>query len=215
VNDLERDLAGVARAHVAVLETLRTLRDHQVGQPSRLPDWTVGHVATHLARNAEGQLRMVRGAMNGEVAAMYPGGRAQRTADIEAGAARSAGELLDDVSRTAAALEQAWAEMTPEAWAGEGAMVAGPIAAADIPFLRWREVVVHHADLGLDYSWADWDDEYVRLDLGRMGMLWASRKPMGMTELPREALAVEPRRRLAWLLGRAQIEGLAPAGIMG
>ena len=86
---------------------------------------------------------------------------------------------------------------------------------AELPFIRWREVTVHHADLGLDYSWADWDEEFVRLDLARMTMLWASRKPMGLTDLPRAAIAVAPSNRLAWLLGRAEIDGLAPAGIMG
>jgi hypothetical protein len=35
----------------------------------------------------------------------------------------------------------------------------------DLLFVRWREVCVHHADLGLGYTWADWDDEYVRLEL--------------------------------------------------
>jgi hypothetical protein len=44
-------------------------------------------------------------------------------------------------------------------------------------------------------------------------MLWASRKPMGMTDLPPRALSVPPHQRVAWLLGRAEIEGLAPAGI--
>ena len=89
--------------------------DDQARQPSLLPDWTVGHVATHIARNAEGHLRMLRAALDGDVAAMYPGGRAQRSADIEAGAGRAAAELLADVMQTAAELERTWAEMTPEA----------------------------------------------------------------------------------------------------
>jgi hypothetical protein len=46
-------------------------------------------------------------------------------------------------------------------------------------------------------------------------MLWASRKPMGLTDLPPEAMAVPPRHRLAWMLGRVEIDGLGPAGIMG
>jgi len=215
VNDLHRDLAGATRAHAQVLATLRELSDDQARHPSQLPGWTVGHVATHIARNADGQMRMLRGAIDGEMAAMYPGGLAQRTADIEAGAPRSAAELLADVTQTAAQLERTWAEMTPAAWNGSGQTVSGPVATADMPFIRWREVTVHHADLGLGYSWSHWDAEYVRLDLGRMTMLWASRKPMGMTELPQEALAAEPRHRLAWLLGRAEIEGLPPAGIIG
>ena len=46
-----------------------------------------------------------------------------------------------------------------------------------------------------------------------MEQLWAARRPMGMTKLPSEAMAVTPAHRLAWLLGRADIPGLEPAGI--
>ena len=86
---------------------------------------------------------------------------------------------------------------------------------SDLPFIRWREVAVHHADMGIGYSWADWDAEYVRLELGRLTMVWASRKPMGLTALPPDAIGVGPHHRVAWLLGRAEIDGLSPAGIMG
>ncbi|MGZ4763290.1 MAG: hypothetical protein ACXV7I_12705, partial [Ilumatobacteraceae bacterium] len=75
------------------------------------------------------------------------------------------------------------------------------------------EVAVHHADLGLGFTWADWDEEYVRLELVRLSMLWASRKPMGMTDLPPQARLASPYQRVAWLLGRTEIDGLAPAGI--
>ena len=85
---------------------------------------------------------------------------------------------------------------------------------ADLVFIRWREVTVHHADLGLGYSWSDWDTEYVRLELARLNMLWASRKPMGMTDLPPQAMAVTPHQRVAWLLGRAEIKGLGAAEII-
>ena len=76
-----------------------------------------------------------------------------------------------------------------------------------------RETTVHHADLGLDFAWSDWDPEYVRAELARLTPLWASRKPMGLTELPPEALRAGDHHRVAWLLGRAEIEGLGAAGI--
>jgi maleylpyruvate isomerase len=215
VNELEREIAGATRAQAAALVTVRALTDEQVRQPSRLPGWTAGHVATHIARNAEGHVRMLEAAQRGEVAAMYPGGREQRTADIEAGAVRSAREIADDVAATSAALEAAWGRMSESAWAGSGETVAGPVPMRDQPFIRWREVTVHHADLGADFSWKDWDAEYVRLELNRLTMLWASRKPMGMTRLPGAVLAAPAHQRVAWLLGRVEIEGLPPAGIMG
>ncbi|MEP7113684.1 MAG: maleylpyruvate isomerase N-terminal domain-containing protein [Ilumatobacteraceae bacterium] len=215
MNDLDRDRVGATKAHRAVISTLRDLTDDQVVRPSLLPGWSVGHVATHIARNAEGHLRMCVAAMRGEIAEMYPGGLEQRTGDIEAGARRPAADLTADVTGTAAQLEAVWAAMPISAWAGRGITVAGEVAIAELLFIRWREVAVHHADLGLDFSWRDWEADYVRLDLARLTMLWASRKPMGMTELPPEATAASDHHRVAWLLGRAEIDGLAPARIMG
>jgi maleylpyruvate isomerase len=215
MNDVDRDRAGAVRAHSAVVATLHSLTDPQGAQPSLLPGWTVGHVATHIARNAEGHLAMLDAALRGDVGEMYPGGREQRTADIEAGAGRPAADLISDVANTAGQLDTIWRAMPAAAWAAKGITIAGQETMADLVFIRWRETEVHHADLGLGFSWSDWDAEYVRLDLVRLGMLWASRKPMGMTALPSEAMSVGERHRLAWLLGRAEIDGLAPAGIMG
>ena len=214
MNALDRDLAGAARSHRAVIATLQDLDDDQVRQPSVLPGWTVGHVATHIARNADGHIRMLEAAARGEVGVMYPGGRQQRTNDIEVGSRRSAAELAADVSATAAAIEASWAAMSSDAWSGRGETIGGEVIVSNLPFIRWREVTVHHSDLGIGFTWADWDAEYVRMELARSTMLWASRKPMGMTVLPPQALAVAPHHRVAWLLGRAQIEGLAPAGII-
>src|SRR4249920_842119 len=71
MNDVDRDRAGAARAHSSVAATLQSSTDLQIGRPSLLPGWTVGHVATHIARNAEGHLRMFDAAMRGEIAEMY------------------------------------------------------------------------------------------------------------------------------------------------
>ena len=98
---------------------------------------------------------------------------------------------------------------------GAASSPAGEVTMSDLPFIRWREVAVHHADLGHRVLVADWDADYVRLELHRLTMLWASRKPMGLTALPAQALAVPPHHRVAWLLGRAVIEGLDPAGLIG
>jgi len=43
---------------------------------------------------------------------------------------------------------------------------------------------------------------------------WAARRAMGMTSLPPDALRVPDAQRLAWLLGRVDIDGLDPADAM-
>ena len=72
---------------------------------------------------------------------------------------------------------------------------------------------MHRSDLGLGYEFADMPNEYVRQDLRLMGMLWKARKPMGMTPLPDQALALAPAIRLGWMMGRIEIDGLAPANL--
>ena len=49
--DLERDLAGARSAHARLLVTIASLTDSQARQPSLLPDWSVGHVLTHIAQD--------------------------------------------------------------------------------------------------------------------------------------------------------------------
>lgn len=213
MNEWERDVQGAVAAHARLSADLATLTDAHAAQPSLLPGWSVAHVLTHIARNADGLSLMVEAANRGEVGSQYPGGLPQRAADIEAGAGRGAAELVADVATANARLEAAWAATTDGSRRAEGLTVAGPLPIHELPSRRWRETVVHHADLGLAYSWHDWPDEYVRLELQRMTMLWASRKPMGLTNLPAAAATLPDHDRLAWLLGRTTVAGLEPAGI--
>lgn len=213
-SDIERDIAGATAAHARLLAAIEGITDDQARAESSLPGWTVGHVLTHLARNADSHVRLIDGAAAGEVWEQYVGGVDGRVAEIEAGADRPAAELVADVRSSNAALEARWADASEPAWAGEGlGAIAGPIAIADLPFRRWREVEVHHVDLGLGYVPADWPGDYVRLELARQTRTWASRRPMGLTDLPAAALALVPHDRLAWLLGRLDVADLAPAGI--
>lgn len=181
--------------------------------PSRLPGWTVGHVLTHVARNAESMTRVLRASSSGKVVERYEGGEAGRAAGIEAGWRRPAPEQVDDVRRTIGELEQTWSGDVR--WDGLSRETGGrEIPVRQLPFLRRREVEVHRVDLGLGYEPADWPAEYLRLDLRAMEMRWNARRPMGMTGLPQAALDAPPHERLAWLLGRTDLPGLPPAGVM-
>ncbi len=212
---LDRDVAGAAAAHQGLLAML----DEQLSAdaldgatPSRLPGWTIGHVLTHLARNADSMRRVLVAAERGEVIDRYEGGQARRDAEIEAGAPRPAVELVADVRNTIWTLEQTWSTHTQ--WDGRSREAQGrELPVRELPFMRWREVEVHRADLGLGYEPSDWPAEYVRRDLRLMEMRWNARRPMGMTGLPQAALDAPPHVRLAWLLGRTSIGNLEPAGV--
>ena len=181
--------------------------------PSLLPDWTVGHVLTHLARNADGLARMVEAGARGEVGEMYPGGVTSREADIEAGAGRSAAELVDDVRTASERLDALLRGADDDLWARTGQTIARVISLGEVPDFRRREVAIHHIDLGLGQTFADLPSDFVRAEVSRLAGMWASRKPMGLTDLPPAALALSPADRLAWLTGRLDVAGHEPAGV--
>jgi maleylpyruvate isomerase len=211
--ELRRDLEGAADAHRRLLARIDTVDDDTLRRPSLLPGWTIGHVLAHLARNADSHVRMLDAGERGEVADQYDGGAAGREAEIERDATTPAAVLVADLRAATEALERCWAATTARGWAGEGRTLVGVVPLADLPFRRWREAEVHHVDLGLGATPEGWPAAYVRLELHRMEMLWAARRPMGLTTLPPAALAAAPAHRLAWLLGRASIDGLEPAGV--
>jgi hypothetical protein len=77
--------------------------------------------------------------------------------------------------------------------------------------MRWCETEVHHADLGVGYTWQQWDPLFVRYDLDRRVMAWKARKPMGLTTLPEVVQRLSPNQRLAWFYNRITVDGVPPA----
>lgn len=201
---VERDVASCAASHAALVAHLSGITTVDSQMPSRLPGWSIGHVLTHIARNADSHLDLLAGRPQ------YPSVES-RNADIELGATREWAALVADVETSAVAVDMAFSSQTD--WTGTARTMGGERSTVTLPLLRQREVEVHRVDLGLGYSFADMPVEYVRGDLRLMEIMWSARKPMGMTTLPDEALALDPPTRLAWLMGRAEIDGLAAAGL--
>jgi maleylpyruvate isomerase len=173
------------------------LDEDQARLPSLLPGWTVGHVLTHLARNADSVVRRLEGAARGEVVAQYPGGYEGRAAEIEAGAGRPVAVLVDDVSSSSTAVDEGFERFPSDAWDREAVSVSGfeqPVSV--LPFSRWREVEVHLVDLGFGYTPADWPEELV-----------AQWLPQLLSRLPERT---DPRSLMAWTLGRGAAPTLLP-----
>lgn len=210
---LATDLEGSDLAHRRLLGDVDGLTDVQARQPSLLEGWSVGHVLNHLRRNADGFATMARAAADDEVGDQYASQRA-REAGIEDGADAPADQLVERLRHSIEALAEAFDALTPEQWAtGRGRTLRGEILINELPWRRWREVEVHHADLALGYSVDDWPDSFVRRELPGFVSIWQSRRPMGLTDLPPEVLALTPQRRLAWMFGRLQVDGIAPADV--
>ncbi len=196
-DELAEVVAGCRESHRRLLHAVGGLDDDAVRAPSRLEGWSVGHVLTHLARNADSHTRMLGAALAGEAVEQYTGGHRERAAAIEAGAGRGAPALVEDLARSTADLETAWAAMTPAAWDGHGLARGNPWPCRSMPHARWREVEIHFVDMGIGHEVADWPEAYVRRELPRLLATLPGRLPDGG----------ERRRLLAWLVGRAPDPG--------
>jgi maleylpyruvate isomerase len=187
-------VAGCVAAQAALDAALVGLDDAAARRASLLPGWSVGHVLTHIARNADSVVWRLEGAARGEVRDQYPGGVEQRAADIEDGAGRSAAALVEDVHRTSAAVRGAVTGLPEAAWDAPSRTSRGVVESSrDALLSRWREVVVHHGDLGLGP---------VPLPPDLVGA-WLPR------ELERLAERTDPARLLAWIVGRGDPPDLA------
>ncbi len=178
---------GCLEAHAALIADLSGLTDAAARRPSRLPGWSVGHVLTHLARNADSVVRRLDGVIRGEVLDQYVGGLAGRSADIEAGANRTAADLVADVTETAAAVDAAITTLPGDAWDGLSRTSRGVIEdARHVVLSCWREVVVHHGDLGL----------------GQVALPPVLVRDWLPVELDRLVGRCDPAELLSWIIGR-------------
>ena len=181
--------------------TVRAFGDADVRAPSLLPGWTVGHLLTHLARNADSHTRRTVASVEGILVDQYPGGAAERAADIDAGAVRPATEILEDVALSSARMLEAWSGAPDHAWAGVTRDLSGvERTLAELPGRRWLEVEVHLVDLGTGPIPQDWSDDFVTSRLTELRAGAGARLPEGAT-LP-TAGTLDERDELAWLYGR-------------
>jgi maleylpyruvate isomerase len=190
-------IAGCVASHAALLADIDGLTDDEARGPCALPGWSVGHLLTHLARNADSVVRRLEGAARGEVLDQYQGGLTGRATDIETGAHRPAAELVTDVASSAAAVERVMAGLPPSAWDGRSLTALGvEEASRDAVFSRWREVAVHRGDLGLRPGPVPLPPHLVEAWLPQ--------------ELARLSTRTDPAALLTWILGRGPAPELAP-----
>ncbi len=190
-------IAGCVASHAALLADIDGLSDHEARGACALPGWSVGHLFTHLARNADSVVRRLEGAARGEVLDQYAGGLTGRADDIEAGAQRPAVELVADVASSAAAVERVMAGLSLSAWDGRSRTARGvEESSRDAVFSRWREVAVHRGDLGLHPGPVPLPPELVEAWLPQ--------------ELARSSTRTDPAALLTWILGRGPAPELAP-----
>jgi maleylpyruvate isomerase len=143
--------AGTALCHRAIAG----LSEVAYRAPSNLPGWSRKHVVAHLAANAEAIGRLVDWACTGRENRMYSSPE-QRAADIEDGAKLPGPELTAWFSRASRELADAMQALPDDAWRAEVVTAQGrTVPAAETPWMRSREVMVHAVDLGTGLGFAD------------------------------------------------------------
>jgi maleylpyruvate isomerase len=192
--DIDTDVAIALcqSSHQRVLVTARGVDDATARRPSRLPGWTIGHVLTHLARNADGHARRLEGALQGKDLARYLGGAEQRNREIEEGASRTSQELMRDLKESSQRLEAVWERSVQAGWPNAEMLGGDGFQTTGSPLRRLREVEMHHVDLGLGYEVIDWPDAYVEWEL-----------PSTLIRVPDRLVGEKDAHRLlGWLTGR-------------
>lgn len=172
------------------------LSEQDIASPSLLPGWSVGHVLTHLARNADGHARRLSGALEGVDVPKYAGGEEQRRQEIEAGATRPAAEILADLNASMIHLDEVFSLCSAAGWPNGQLLGGGQYGASACPAHRLREVEIHHVDLGLGYTASDWPEDYVAWDLSEL-----------LATVPQRLGSLADRRSfMAWLAGRGPLD---------
>jgi maleylpyruvate isomerase len=182
----------MVRATQQLLGGTMSVTDEAWAGPSRLPGWTRAHVATHLARQADGLARLVEGAASGVPQAMYASPEA-RSADIEDGAGRTGLQLQTDLDTSAERLTEAFerldhtrpgADADASRWSSTVEMRGGLVAPARLlPLARLMEVEIHHVDLDIGY-----EIEHVEPEVAEWLMEWIGFRARVRDEFPRVEL---------------------------
>lgn len=220
MHDWRTVLSEVSEAHDRLSRTLESLDESAMRGPSALEGWTRGHVAHHIARNADSLWRLLEWARTGVENAQYPSG-AFRDAEIEAGAGNSAADLCEDNRTASARFVQQALDLPEDRWDATVKTVSGwPHPAWYVLYRRWRETEVHHVDLAAGYTVNGWPTSYVRWELTdtlaslkaekALEVSRATASDLGLTvDFPADGPALEApgRTLLGWVTGRAPHSG--------
>ncbi|WP_194925514.1 maleylpyruvate isomerase N-terminal domain-containing protein [Catenulispora pinisilvae] len=177
MTSLGAELDQVRDSNARLLATVSGLDGSELRDASPLPGWSRAHVVVHLARNADAQLRMIDAALRGESVEQYPGGEQGRAREIEQGVTADAESIVAGLVASMAALEQRWATLPEQAWELETVTLRFRRTVREGIAARWREVEIHHVDLGCGYGPAAWPVEFVGVFLERSIARLPSRLP--------------------------------------
>lgn len=221
----EARLDEVYAATGQYLRTVDKLPPEDLPVDTGLPGWSRAHVVAHVALHALGAARALTGLVHDRALPVYDS-QERRDADIDATAKLPPDELrelsFEACGRFKAACEAIhesgresghhyWDETIEQVPGGQTFTASGMVDA------RWREVEIHHVDLGTGYEPSDWSPEFtayifdlVVFDRGESENLLL-RTPTGDVPVGEGTGQVVEGQRAGlayWLLGRHTGHGL-------
>lgn len=194
-HDLAKTLPWMTEGTQYLFGLVEQLPNAELWEPSALPGWTRAHVIGHVARNAEAINRLASWARTGVESPMYES-RQRRDADIEESAGYPPSILRLDLVDTADAMARELAQLDEQAWQAQVRNVQGRlIPAAELPWMRIREVWLHAVDLGTEGQLADFPAELVDVLLDDVSDAQSAKE-----DTPSAVLIASDRDR-SWQLG--------------
>jgi maleylpyruvate isomerase len=145
-----------------LVRTVDAMADFQFAEPSLLPGWSRGHVVAHLVLNAEGLAGALEGVREQHSVPMYASSGA-RDADIEKLSSADPAVLRDRLLASTTAIHEGVQELPEGLHAARIERTPGSdrtFSAGRVGEMRLREVEIHHADLDLAYTWAEWPSAF-------------------------------------------------------
>jgi len=159
--DTGHHLAQLVEGGQRLVRSVDALTGDDWGAPSALPGWSRAHVGAHLALNGEALTDVLRGAVERESVPMYESQDA-RDSDIEKLAVADHAELRERLLASTVTFPEAVQAVPPDLWEGRFERTRDgmtlPLLAA--PLMRLREIEIHHVDLAVGHSPADWPDGF-------------------------------------------------------
>ncbi|MBN9109326.1 MAG: maleylpyruvate isomerase family mycothiol-dependent enzyme [Pseudonocardia sp.] len=194
-HDITATLAWMREGEARFAALVADLSDTALGEPCVLPGWTRAHLVGHVARNAEALVRLATWAHTGVETPMYSGPD-QRNDDIEASAGYPPARLRADLTTTTATLDDTLTRLDDVDWKAQVRSAQGrDIPAAEVPWMRIREVWLHAVDLGTGASVTDIPGGVVDLLLSDVSAVLS-----GKEDCPSAVLAPSDRSS-TWSLG--------------
>lgn len=199
-----RQLAGWwERGEQHLADAVGRVDDDGLAAPTLLAGWNRARLLAHLAGNADALVNLLTWARTGVETPMYASPQA-REAAIAAGAALPPARLRAEVTAAAGRLAAAVHPLPAQAWSVPVRTAQGrTVPAAEVLWMRSREVWVHGVDLDTGLTFGDIPDDVLATLADDVTAAWARRDL---------ALAVTVRAAgRQWGAGAQAVRGALPA----